>query len=122
MTEHTIQETLQISQEQWLAFFDQFTKSNRGRSVAIEVADEEMGDEDLFRPSPLASITYDPVTKGNDVVIAIGRDQVAYAHTVNAPKAVWVAKDDSGQVVALDILDHSGTQTILRFSASSSGE
>ncbi|MGR3278768.1 hypothetical protein ACSYAD_27225 [Acaryochloris marina NIES-2412] len=47
-------------------------------------------------------------------MIAIGGDQVTYAHTVNAPKAVWVAKDISGQVVAIDILDHNGTQTILR--------
>ena len=116
MTEQTIQETQQIPQEQWLAFFDHLTKSYKGCSLAIEVTDEDIGDENLVQQSPLASITYDPPAKGNDLMIAIGGDQVTYAHTVNAPKAVWVAKDISGQVVAIDILDHNGTQTILRLS------
>ena len=115
MTAHTIQKTQQVPEEQWLTFFNQFSKRNRGRFIALEIADEEVGDEDLVKQSPLAFITYDPVNKGNDVVIAIGRDAVSYSHTVSAPKAVWIAKDDADQVVALEIVDHNGTQTIVRF-------
>ncbi|MGB7413912.1 MAG: DUF5335 family protein [Thermosynechococcaceae cyanobacterium] len=116
MSKHTIQKTQQIPQEQWLTFFDQFTKTNTGRLLSLEVADKEMGDEPLIKQSPLASITYEPVNKGNDVIISIGRDAVAYSHTVEAPEAVWVAKDDAGEVVALEIVDRGGNQAILRFS------
>ena len=115
MTAHTIQQTQQIPQEEWLAFFNQFSQDNRGRLIALEIADQDIDNEDLVKRSPLAFITYDPVTKGNDVVIAIGREAVAYSHTVNCPQAVWVAKDDADQVLALEIVDHSGAQTIVRF-------
>ncbi|PZD71143.1 hypothetical protein C1752_07871 [Acaryochloris thomasi RCC1774] len=116
MSKQTIQETQQIPQEQWSTFFDQFTKTNSERILSLEVADKEMGDEPLIKQSPLASITYEPENKGNDVMIAIGHDALAYSHTVTEPNAVWVAKDDAGEVVALEIIDHSGNQTILRFS------
>ena len=115
MSANTIQKTQEILKEKWLSFFDQFTQSNRGRAIALEVANEEIGDETLVKQSPLASITYDPMTKGNDVVIAIGHDMVTYSHTVIAPKAIWVATDSSNQAIALEIVDHSGTQTILQF-------
>ena len=39
-----------------------------------------------------------------------------YAHTVNAPTEVWQAQDENGELVALEIQDESGGQTILRFS------
>ncbi len=116
MSKHTLQKTQQISQEQWLTFFDQFTETNSERLLTFEVADKEMGDEPLVNESPLASITCQLVNNGTDIIIAIGHDALAYSHTVTAAEAVWVAKNDSGEVVALEIVDHSGNQAILRFS------
>ena len=116
MIKHSIQKTQQILQEQWLTFFEQFTKSNNGRLIALEVVDKELGDELLVKESPLASITYEPKTKGKDVIITIDRDAAAYSHTITTPKAVWVAKDDSDKIVALEIVAHSGNQAILNFS------
>lgn len=113
MTEHIIQETQPIPQEQWFIFFDQLTKTNKGQFTVLEGA---VKGEELVQPSSLTSITYDPVTTSKDVVIAMGRDQDVYTYTIIAPRAVWAAKGNSDQVIALNIFDQSGKQTILRFS------
>ena len=105
----------QIPQERWLEFFDLLSDGNRGRMIAIEVINPEIGDEELIKNAPLLSLVYDPPKKGNDLMIETGKEQVNYAHTVTAPTEVWEAQDENGKVVALEIKDESGTQTILRF-------
>lgn len=92
MPEHTIQETQPISQEQWFIFFDQFTKTNKGRGTVIE-------GEKLVQSSSLTSITY----ASKDVVVAIGRDQDVFTHKIISPRAIWVARGNSDQVIALNI-------------------
>jgi hypothetical protein len=103
----------QIPQDRWVEFFDQFTNGNRGRLIKLEIVDQESGDEISIQNAPLWSLVYDPVDKGNDLMIATGRDEVTYAHTVLAPKIVLEAQDTNGKVVALEILDQSNNQTIL---------
>ena len=105
----------QIPQQRWLEFFDLLSDGNRGRSIAIEVISSEIGDEELIKNAPLFSVVCDPPDKGNDRVIETGKEQVNYAHTVTSPTEVWEAQDENGKVVALEIKDESGTQTILRF-------
>lgn len=104
----------QIPLEQWREFFDMFTNGNRGRLITLEVIDREMGDLTPVENMPLRSLMYDPVGKGNDVTVEIGRDEVAYGHTIEAPSEVWQEQDDSGKVVALQIKAEDGEQTILQ--------
>lgn len=103
----------QIPQERWVEFFDQFTNGNRGRLLKLEIVDQEMGDETPISNVPLWTLVYDPIGKGNDLVIETGQNEVNYAHTVLAPKAVWERQDSNGKVTALEILDDSDNQTIL---------
>lgn len=104
----------QIPQERWLEFFDQFSDGNKGRQVQLEVISEDIGDQMPIEKAPLWSLIYDPINKGNDLTIEIGRDQVAYAHTIQAPNAVWEAQDENGKVSALEIRAEDGSQTIVR--------
>lgn len=104
----------QIPQQRWLEFFDMFGDGNRGRTIAIEVINQEIGDEELIKDAPLMSIVYDPPEKDNNLAIETGKDEVNYAHNITAPTEVWEAQDENGEVVALEIKDESGTKTILR--------
>lgn len=105
----------QIPQQRWLEFFDMFGDGNRGRTIAIEVINQEIGDEQLIENAPLMSIVYDPPDKDNNLAIETGKDEVNYAHNITAPTQLWEAQDENGEVMALEIEDESGTKTILRF-------
>jgi hypothetical protein len=72
----------QISPDRWVEFFDQFTNGNRGRLIKLEIVTPESGDLIPIQNAPLWSLVYDPVNKGNDLVIATGQDEVTYSHTM----------------------------------------
>jgi hypothetical protein len=111
---HPIEINKQIPQERWVEFFDMFSNSNRGRSIAIEIIDSDLGDQELIKDASLMAIVYDPVDKGNDLVIETGRETVSYSHTVDAPTEVWTGQDDNGVVLALKVADAQGRQTLVR--------
>ncbi len=92
-----------------------YSNGNRGRMVAIEVADLAIGDQPLTEAAPLFAIDYDPANKGDDLVITTGRDEVDYSLKINAPAEIWESQDDNGKVVALEIIDRDGVKTILTF-------
>ena len=92
-----------------------FSNGNRGRRVAIEVADLAIGDQPLTEASPLFAIDYDPANKGDDLLITTGRDEVDYSHKINAPVEIWESQDDNGKVLSLEVIDRNGSKTILAF-------
>ena len=108
-------QTKKIDQERQLEFLSMFSNGNRGRMVAIEVADMSNGDQPLTEAAPLFAIDYDPANKGDDLVITTGRDDVDYSHTISAPVEIWESQDDNGKVVALEVIDRNGVKTILVF-------
>ena len=108
-------QTKKIDQESWLEFLSMFSNGNRGRRVAIEVADLAIGDQPLTEAAPLFAIDYDPANKGDDLVITTGRDEMDYSHTISAPAEIWESQDDNGKVVALEIINRNGSKTILAF-------
>lgn len=108
-------QTKKIDQERWSEFLSMFSTGNRGRMIAIEVADMAIGDQTLTDAVPLFAIDYDPANKGDDLVITTGRDEVDYSHKISAPVEIWELQDDNGKVVALDVIDRNGAKTILVF-------
>jgi hypothetical protein len=116
---HSIEINKQIPSERWVEFFDMFSNGNRGRLIAVEIVDLDLGDQTLISNAPLMAMVYDPVGKGNDLVIETGRDTVSYGHTIDAPTEVWTGQDSSGVVQALKILDAQGRQTLVRLEAAS---
>ena len=108
-------QTKKIDQGRWSEFLSMFSNGNRGRRVAIEVADMAIGDQPLTEAAPLFAIDYDPANKGDDLVITTGRDEVDYSHKINAPAEIWESQDDNGKVVSLEVIDRNGAKTILVF-------
>ncbi len=108
-------QTKKLDQERWSEFLSMFSNGNRGRTVAIEVADIGIGDQPLTEAAPLFAIDYDSANKGDDLVITTGRDAVDYSHKISAPAEIWESQDDNGKAVSLEILDRNGAKTILVF-------
>jgi hypothetical protein len=106
----------QISQEDWKDFFVTFSNGNAGRMLSLEVLDSESGDTGQVKQGRLMAVDYDPIGKGNDIVVTTGNDEVEYSHMIKAPVEVWKAQQDSGEVAALEIIDQNNVKTILSLS------
>ena len=105
----------QIPQPRWREFFYMFSDGNRGRTIAIEVINQEFGNAQLIENALLLSMVYNRPDKDNNLAIETGKDEVNYAHNIAAPTQVWEAQNENGEVMALEIENESGTQTVVRF-------
>ncbi len=105
--------TTQIPQDQWQDFLVKLSNGNRGRALSLETFDSASGDQSATRQGKLMAVDYDPIGKGNDIVVTTGVDEIDYSHTINAPVELWQAQHDSGEVGALEIIDQNGVKTIL---------
>ncbi|WP_295621724.1 DUF5335 family protein [Chamaesiphon sp. GL140_3_metabinner_50] len=112
--QNRIEVTKSVPQERWGEFFDQFSDGNRGRQISIEIISSELGDEKLIENAPLMAMVYDRPGKGNDLVIETGRDEVTYAHTVDAPTEVFTGQSESGRMLAVWINDATGIKTLVK--------
>ena len=103
----------QIDQSDWPDFFVTFSNGNRGRILTIEIFDTESGSTGQAKQGQLMAIDYDPVGKGNDIVVTTGENEIDYSHTIPAPVEVWQEQADSGEVAALAIVDQKNTKTVI---------
>jgi Family of unknown function (DUF5335) len=107
-----------LPREQWGEFFDQFSDGNSGRYISLESISLELGDEVLIQNAPLRAIIYDRLGKGDDLVIEVGKDEVTYAHTIDAPTEILTGQNSNGQMIALWISDAAETKTLIKLQAS----
>jgi len=105
----------QIERQRWPDFFVTFSNGNRGRPVVLKVDDPSLGISRLVHAVPLMGVDYDPVDKGDDIVVTIGRETVDFAHTITAPLEVVELQDESGAVTELDVVDESNSTTRVMF-------
>ena len=106
-----------VPREQWGEFFDQFSNDNRGRRISIEIINSELGDEELIRNAPLMSMIYDRPVKGDNLSIEVGKDELTYGHTIDAPTDVLTGQNSTGMMIAVEISDAAGTKTLIQLQA-----
>ncbi len=95
----------QIQTSEWQQRLQTFTSGNKGRTSAI--AAEGMT---LVENKPLVSVNFDPVGKGNDLVISVK----GFSHTVNEPVEMYITEESNGVVSTLEVVDQNGKSTFLR--------
>lgn len=103
--------TKQILPENWIERVSLFTSGNRGRLVLVTICNIEI----LVDKIPLMSVNYDSKLKGNDMVISVGDDTMKLNHIIKAPLELWETQNDSGDVTAMEIIDHNNNEYILTF-------
>lgn len=99
----------QILFDDWQERLQLFTSGNRGRKSAIAANDMTIVEDHEFR-----DIEYDPIGKGNDLIITLGTMDNFITHTINAPVEIFFHQEENGEVSTLEIFDQNGETTLLR--------
>ena len=107
--------TREIPRDEWLSFFDEFSRQHEGWLVTVEVLAGESGAQLEAHDLPLVGITTDSHGNSETIAIIVGQtidDHVT--HTISEPAQVWLEETDEGAHQALQI-ESANEKTIIRF-------
>jgi hypothetical protein len=109
-------QTRDIPREQWIRFFDDFSKNHEGWIVSLEVLGADIGDQKEANNLPLVGISADVKARENRVEIIIGgRPDVDVTRFIERPKHIWVKEPRVPGDEAMEIESEDGIKTILNF-------
>jgi len=94
-----------IENEHWQNKLKAFSSTNKGRMATIVARGMTIIENRGFN-----SVIYDPIQKGNDLVLAID----GFVHMVDEPVEMYITQESNDMVSTLEILDQNGVTTILR--------
>jgi hypothetical protein len=89
--------TVDISRERWPSFVETINKLADGRPIWLEVANRELGDQELEKLLPL--VDFDLETKGSEkgrILIAAGSERGELNHLIDEPLAIAVGLNEAG--------------------------
>jgi hypothetical protein len=106
----------EIPHDQWIRFFDDFSKQHEGWIVNWEVLDAKLGDQEKTTRLPLVGISAD--VKGAkpriDVMVG-GRPDAHVTQIIDTPKRVWFKQPDQPGHEAIEVESADGTMTLVTF-------
>ena len=109
-------QTREIPREQWIRFFDDFSKNHEGWVVTLEVVSSDLGDQEEANGLPLVGISADVKARENRVEIILGgRPDADVTRLINTPKRVWVKEPNIPGDEAIEVESEDGIKTILNF-------
>jgi hypothetical protein len=85
-----------IPEDEWVEFFDQFSKSHAGWPVTIEVLSEDAGPQLLAGDLPLQGISFDTRgTRASALHVSAGdRIDANVEHVIDMPLRIHILGDD----------------------------
>lgn len=112
--------TREIPRNEWVSFFNKFSREYQGRDVTMEVMEKDLGDQIEANKIPLEGIAVDLKSDGRDIIsIIMGDNKKAHlCHTITAPTHVHVEENKYAE--ALQITTMNGPTILLRFCSSHS--
>src|SRR5690349_3399505 len=86
----------QIPREEWVRFFDQFSRDYLGKSANLEVISAEFGDQQVAdEPRVFRGISADEKDRENRITIMLGPSiEEGADHSVTSPNQVWLEDPD----------------------------
>ena len=106
----------EIPREQWMKFFDDFSKRHQAWIVNWEVLGSDLGDQEKTARLPLVGISAD--VKGSrpriDIMVG-GRLDAHVTQIIDAPKRVWFKESDIPGHEAISIETADGRMTVVTF-------
>ena len=106
-------QTQDIRSEEWIGFFEQFSRDHAGWLTTIQVLDPEAGPENVAAGLPLQGISFD--TKGsrrNSIAVSVGGTDNYLRHVVDLPLRIREATGDDGSI-DLQLEPATGPQTLI---------
>ena len=111
----------EIKREDWIEYFNEFSKRNQSRPTKLEVFGE-LGAQSEEKHLPLAGVSVEDSGKGAPrIEIMLGggaaTDPRHLTHTITRVNRVMQKLGADGRDEAIEFEDASGAKTILRFEA-----
>jgi hypothetical protein len=100
----------QLRKNEWAERLQMLSSGNKGAKALLEEAGENIAENIPFR-----NIEYDPVGKGDDLVIAIGTGDNNLRHVVSSPMELYLHEDSNGVLTSVEIINNKSVTTIIRF-------
>lgn len=109
----------EIPRDEWVAFFDSFSRQHDGWLSTVEVREAEIGAQTQIQwlEKALMGITADLTQQDGDVISILvgGKSDDHVAHIIRAPSHVRLQETQEGAHEALHIEAENGATTLLRF-------
>ena len=108
-------QTRDIPLEQWVRFFDDFSRDHEGWIVTLEVVGPDIGDQEEASGLPLVGISADVKDRENRIEIIVGgRPDADLTRFIERPKRVWVKESRIPGDEAIEV-ESDGIKTLLNF-------
>ena len=93
-------QTRTIPDEQWIEYFDRFSREHVGCAVSIEVLDREAGPQHIAQDLPLEGISFDTKgTRPSSIEISAGdRPDRHVSHVIDMPLNIRELESDGGDI------------------------
>jgi hypothetical protein len=111
----TMFDTTEIPRTEWTETLKEFSAMHEGWLVSIDVLSDAMGAQPQVVDLPLLGADFESAGGGLVTLAAARSADDHITHTIQAPRHIWMTRDDSGTVVALEIESADGTRAIVRF-------
>ena len=109
-------QTREIPREQWIRYFDDFSKKHEGWVVTLEVVGSDLGAQEEASGLPLVGVSADVKARENRIEIIVGgRPDVDVTRFIDTPKKVWFKESGTLGEEAIEVESEDGTKTILNF-------
>lgn len=93
--------TKQIEGYSWLDYCSLFSNGNKRRLLNVAWDDDETGFQMLAEDMPLMGLDYDPINKGDDMIVSLGKDSLEFSHTIDAPVEMWELHNELGVITSV---------------------
>jgi hypothetical protein len=108
--------TKEIPREQWVRFFNDFSKQHTGWIVTLELTSLALGDQEESTRLPLVGISADVKDRESRIVITVGdRPNAHLTRIVNTPQHVWLKEPEEVGHETIAIESEGGLTTLVRF-------
>ncbi len=104
----------EILQDQWIRYFDDFSKHHEGWIVVWEVLGSDLGDQEKTTRLPLVGISADVKGRRPAIAVTVGNG-VHDTQLIEKPKHVWVAEAEQPGHEAIEVESEDGTVTLVTF-------
>jgi uncharacterized protein DUF5335 len=109
--------TQEIPRDEWMTFFDRFSRQHEGWLATLEVFAPNIGAQEEAHDLPFEGITASAKDSAPETIaIILGKSPDDHVeHAIAAPTRIWLEQTSQGANAALEIESADEVKTLLRF-------
>jgi hypothetical protein len=98
----------------WDEFFDQLSGNACTQRISVAVIDPNIGTKKLIHDAPLVTMIYDCPTWGGNLLIKVGREDMAYTYTIDAATEISVRPEFDPEIIKMLVNNAAGQQISIK--------